>query len=119
MVEGLNILLSDRDKFFLELCKTYLRKSEMSIFTCQNGKNALDILRKERPRLAVMAAEMTTMNGVDCCKAIKMDESLRTIPVLLNVSSGKREEVKRCSQPGCDDVQSIQECFETYTQAAS
>jgi CheY-like chemotaxis protein len=104
MVEGLKILLSDGDKIFIELCKTYLRKSGISILTCQNGNDALDIIRKERPHLAVMAAEMNIMTGVDCCKAIKMDESLQPIPVLLTLSSSKREEVERCSEAGCDDV---------------
>jgi Tfp pilus assembly protein PilZ len=51
-----------------------------------------------------MAAEMTVMNGVDCCKMVKMDESLHAIPVLLTLSSGKEEEVERCRQAGCDDV---------------
>jgi CheY-like chemotaxis protein len=52
MVEGLKILLSDGDKIFLELCKTHLRKSGVTILTCQNGKDALDIIRNERPHLA-------------------------------------------------------------------
>lgn len=104
MVEGITILLSDGDKVFLELCKTHLRKSGASILTCQNGKDALDIIRDKRPHLAVMAAEMTIMNGVDCCKKVKKDESLQTIPVLLTLSSGKKEEVERCHEAGCDDI---------------
>jgi len=104
MVEGLKILLSDGDKIFLELCKTHLRKSGVTILTCQNGKDALDIIRNKRPHLVVMAAEMSIMNGVDCCKAVKIDDSLQTIPVLLTLSSGRKEEVERCHQAGCDDV---------------
>jgi CheY-like chemotaxis protein/Tfp pilus assembly protein PilZ len=104
MVEGVKILLSDGDRVFLELCKTHLRKSGVSILTSQNGKEALEIIKNKRPHLVVMAAEMTLMSGVDCCRAVKMDESLHAIPVLLTLSSGKKEEVERCRQAGCDDV---------------
>jgi CheY-like chemotaxis protein/Tfp pilus assembly protein PilZ len=104
MVEGLKILLSDGDKVFLELSKTYLKKSGVSILTCQNGKEAYDIIRNKRPHMVFMAAEMPIMSGWDCCHTVKMDESLQTIPILLTLSSGKMENVERCQQAGCDDV---------------
>lgn len=104
MADGIKILLSDGDKVFLELCKIHLRKSGVNILTCQNGKDALDIIRNKRPHLAVMAAEMPIMNGIDCCRTVKTDETLQTIPVLLTLSSGKWKEVDRCHQAGCDEV---------------
>jgi CheY-like chemotaxis protein/Tfp pilus assembly protein PilZ len=104
MVDGLKILLSDGDKVFLELCKTYLRKSGASVLTCQNGKEALDIIRNKRPHLVIMASEMAMISGLECCKTVKMDESLHAIPVLLTLSSGKKGEIERCRQAECDDV---------------
>jgi CheY-like chemotaxis protein len=104
MADGIIILLSDGDSVFLELCKMHLRKSGVNILTCQNGKDALDIIRNKKPHLAVMAAEMPMMNGFDCCRTVKMDENLQKIPVLLTMSSGKWEEVDRCRQSGCDEV---------------
>jgi CheY-like chemotaxis protein len=104
MADGIKILLSDGDKVFLELCKVHLRKSGVDILTCQNGKDALDIIRSKRPHLAVMAAEMPIISGFDCCREMKTDETLQTIPVLLTLSSGKWEEVDRCHQAGCNEV---------------
>ncbi len=104
MADGIKILLSDSDKVFLELCKVLLGKSGVNILTCQNGKEALEIIRDKRPHLAVMAAEMPIMNGVDCCRTVKTDESLQAIPVLLTLSSGKMEKAEECHQAGCDDV---------------
>jgi CheY-like chemotaxis protein len=104
MGDGIKILLSDGDKVFLELCKIHLRKSGVNILTTKNGEDALDIIRINRPHLAVIAAEMPVINGYDCCRAVKTDETLQTIPVLLTLSSGKSEEVDRCRQAGCDEV---------------
>jgi DNA-binding response OmpR family regulator len=104
MGDGIKILLSDGDNVFLELCKVHLRKSGVKILTCQNGKDALDIIRNERPHLAVIAAEMTVFNGFDCCRTVKTDKTLQIIPVLLTLSSGRWEEVDRCRQAGCDEV---------------
>ena len=104
MGDGIKILLSDGDKVFLELCKVHLRKSGVKILTCQNGKDALDIIRNKRPHLAVMAADMPIINGFDCCRAVRADETLQAIPVLLTLSYGQREQLERCHQAGCDDV---------------
>jgi DNA-binding response OmpR family regulator len=104
MADEIKILISDGDKVFLELCKIHLRKSGVNILTCQNGKDALDIIRNKKPHLAVMAAELPIVNGFDCCRIVKTDETLQTIPVLLTLSSGKWEEVDRCHQAGCDEV---------------
>ncbi len=104
MVEGLKILLSDGDKIFLELSKTYLKKTGASVLTSRNGKETYDIIRNKRPHLVIMSAEMPVMNGLDCCQAVKTDESLRTIPVLLTLTSGKSENLERCRLAGCDDI---------------
>jgi len=104
MADGIKILLSDGDKVFLELSKTYLRKTGASVLTCQNGKEAYDIIQSKRPHLVIMSAEMRIMNGLDCCRMVKMDESLQVIPILLTLASGKSENIEKCQQTGCDDV---------------
>lgn len=97
-------MFSDRDKVFLELCKLYLRKTGVTVFTCENGKDALDIVRDKRPHVVVMSADMPVMNGVDCCRQLKTDESLQRIPVLLTLLSFSEEQAERCRQAGCDDI---------------
>lgn len=104
MSDGIKILFSDGDKVFLELCRFHLRKSGLDIITCENGKDALEIIRNQKPNLVVMAAEMPVMNGYDCCRVAKMDETLQTIPVLLTLPYGKCEDVDKCHQAGCDEV---------------
>lgn len=104
MSDGIKILFSDGDKVFLELCKFHLRKSGLNIITCENGKDALEIIRNQKPNLVVMAAELPVMNGYDCCREVKMDETLQAIPVLLTLPYGKLEEVDRCLQAGSDEV---------------
>jgi CheY-like chemotaxis protein len=49
----LKILLADADRIFLELGKTFLRKTGVEVFTCMNGEEVLSIMRKERPDLVI------------------------------------------------------------------
>jgi CheY-like chemotaxis protein/Tfp pilus assembly protein PilZ len=104
MAEDIRILFSDRDNVFLELCKTYLKTSGVSVLTCDNGKDALDIIRNKNPHLVFLSADMPIINGLDCCRTVRMDESLDSIPILITLSCGKKDNIESCNQAGCNDV---------------
>ncbi len=104
MSEGIKILFSDKDNIFLELCRTYLKTSGVSVLTCDNGKDALDIIRNKNPHLVFLSADMPVINGLECCRTVKMDESLNSIPILITLSHGKKDNIESCNQAGCNDV---------------
>ncbi len=104
MADGFKILLSDSDKVIIELCKTLLRNSGLTVLECQNGSEAYEIIRTKRPHLAFLSAEMPIMNGVECCQAVKMDVSLQTTPIILMLSCGSMDNIETCRKAGCDDV---------------
>lgn len=97
------ILLVDDVKLFIELEKSFLTHSDVSILTAEDGEEALEIVRRERPDLVFLDIHMPKMNGVACCTAIKSDPDLLFIPVIMVTTAGREEEVELCNKAGCDD----------------
>jgi len=97
------ILLVDDVKFFLELQKSFLKRTNCEIFTASNGKEGVELARKERPDLILMDLYMPEMNGDEACKAIKSDPDLKNIPVIMVTKAGEGDEKGRCLLAGCDD----------------
>jgi CheY-like chemotaxis protein len=96
------ILLVDDTKLFLKLEKEYLKQTSALVLTAENGLEALEIARNERPDLIFMDLNMPEMDGAACCAVIKADPALRSIPVILVTTAGKSESVEQCKNAGCD-----------------
>jgi CheY-like chemotaxis protein/Tfp pilus assembly protein PilZ len=96
------ILLVDDTKLFLKLEQEYLKQSSVTVYTASNGREALEMIRENRPDLIYMDLNMPEMDGVTCCATIKADPDLRSIPVILVTTEGHGESVERCKKAGCD-----------------
>lgn len=62
-----------------------LRLKGFRILTAYDGQSALDIARAERPDLILTDWEMPVCNGLDMCRALRVDKDpkLRSVPVIL------------------------------------
>ena len=96
------ILLADDTRLLLEICKSYLANSQVQVITAQNGEEALEITKKERPDLVVLDQNMPKMRGVDCCVAMRGDPALKNIPVLIISTSSSKADIEEFMQAGCN-----------------
>lgn len=98
------ILLVDDDRFYREREKAFLKKRiACTILEAGGGREALEIMKKEKPSLVLMDLFMRDMDGDECCSLIKADPELSdTVVIMLSVSE-KTEDKKRCFFAGCDD----------------
>lgn len=99
----MKILIVDDVKFFREIEKSILRRTNCEIWEACNGKEALAVISAEPPDLILMDLLMPEMNGYECCRAIKSDPSLKHIPVIMVSSSDSIDDQGRCYAAGCDD----------------
>lgn len=97
------ILLVDDTKMLLEIIKSYLANSPLRVFTAQNGKEAMEVARKERPDLVVLDQNMPVMKGTECCAAMRNDPFLKKIPVIMMSSRATPEDRESFKQAGCND----------------
>jgi two-component system, chemotaxis family, chemotaxis protein CheY len=65
-----------------------------------DGAAALERLRVELVDIVITDIEMPTMNGFELLSAIKKDERLRHVPVLMLAAEARKDDIVRCNQAG-------------------
>ena len=76
------ILVADDEADLREFLKRALSKHGYEVLTASGGKEAMAIIREERPALVVLDILMPGMDGVDICKTMRADVELAQIPVI-------------------------------------
>ena len=63
---------------------THILESQgFEVVSAPNGRVALEMARREKPRLIISAVIMPEMNGYELCSLIKGDPTLNDVPVIL------------------------------------
>ena len=66
----------------------------------EDGVVALNMLRQSRFDFVVSDINMPNMNGFDLLKAVKADESLKHLPVLMVTAEARKEDIVLAAQSG-------------------
>ena len=66
----------------------------------EDGAVALNMLRNTRFDFVVSDINMPNMNGFDLLKAIKADDSLKHLPVLMVTAEARKEDIVLAAQSG-------------------
>lgn len=87
------ILIVDDEADILTLLEYNLDKAGFEVISAQDGPEALDLAKKEKPRLIILDIMLPSMEGTEVCKIIKKDEATSHIPVIMLTAKG--EEIDR------------------------
>ena len=66
----------------------------------ENGQLAMDELKNKKADFVVSDWNMPVMTGIDLLRAIRADEVLKTIPVLMVTAEAKQENILEAVQAG-------------------
>ena len=66
----------------------------------EDGAVALSMLKAQKYDFVVSDINMPNMNGFDLLKAVKADEQLRHIPVLMVTAEARKEDIVLAAQSG-------------------
>lgn len=75
------ILIVDDEPLNLKVLKQVLQDDYRLSFA-KNGMDALELVKKEKPRLILLDVMMPGMTGFEVCKRLKDDPDTQTIPVI-------------------------------------
>lgn len=76
------LLIVEDDTDILELLDTTLRIQDYRVVTAQNGREALEIVREEHPKLVIADIMMPHLDGYGLVHRLKIDPATRHIPVV-------------------------------------
>jgi class 3 adenylate cyclase len=100
---GARLLIADDNKVNRLLLGRTLQLDGHQIAAAENGRIALDMLRREAFDLLLLDMEMPELDGFAVLEALRLDEELRDLPVIVTSSLEGAAHVARCIQLGADD----------------
>jgi class 3 adenylate cyclase len=100
---GARLLLVDDNKVNRLLLTRNLELLGHRITTAENGRVALETLRREPFDLLLLDIEMPEMDGFEVLERIRGDLALRDVPVIVTSSLEGLDNVVRCIELGAED----------------
>lgn len=79
---GKKILIVDDEKDILEMLEKRLSSTGYSVIKADNGKDAIDMAKKEQPDLILLDIAMPGMSGGEVAEKLKYDPDARDIPIV-------------------------------------
>jgi CheY-like chemotaxis protein len=97
------VLVTDDDGITRLLAKLLLEKEGYEVLEGQNGGQAVEIARRERPDLLIIDLMMPEMDGYRAIKRIRRDASFATLPVMVLTAEDGPGVEQRVLEMGADD----------------
>jgi len=113
------ILLVDDSEFFIVLIKSLLDARGCNVLTATDPKEALQILKQEKPKLILLDQYMPDMTGDEFCRKVKENEDTKDIAVIMLTVSDKEEDREKCFAAGCDEFITKPICKEEFLAVIS
>lgn len=85
------ILFVDDEKALWTLVRSTLESAGFETLFAENGQQALDLARAQRPDAIVLDVMMPEMDGYQTCRKLKDDPDLKDIPVIMLSASKDRK----------------------------
>jgi two-component system, sensor histidine kinase and response regulator len=101
--KALDILIVEDSLTQAELLRNSLAREGYSVTVANNGVQALAAARRHPPALIVTDVVMPGMDGYQLCRAVKSDERLRSVPVMIVTSLREIDDIVMALECGADN----------------
>lgn len=97
------ILVADDNANIRKVVKMGFESLGYTVLTAEDGRQALELIRAERPDLVILDVMMPEKNGYDVCAEMKGDPELRAIPVVMLTAKNLEEDQYWGRELGADE----------------
>ena len=96
------ILLVDDEADFAKLVKIRLEANKYDVMVAKDGEEALAKAETYSPDLIILDLMLPAMSGYDVCRKLKLDEKLKTIPIVVLTAKFQPNDITFCKALGAD-----------------
>ena len=96
------ILIADDEPNILISLEFLMKREGYDVHVARDGDEALDALRRERPRLVLLDVMMPRKTGFEVCQELRADEAIRDTIVLMLTAKGRDTDVAKGLGVGAD-----------------
>ncbi len=97
------ILIVDDNAADRVLLRTILSRAGHTVYEVARGREAVPKVREIRPHVVILDVNLPDLNGLDVCRAIRADQEISSIPVLILTVRHDDSDVLAGLEAGADD----------------
>ena len=101
--KSIEILIAEDSPTQAEQLRSLLEESGYTVVVAPDGKAALALAKRHKPTLIISDIMMPELDGYGLCRAIKSDERLKSVPVILLTALSDPQDVIKGLQCGADN----------------
>jgi DNA-binding response OmpR family regulator len=96
------ILIADDEPNILISIEYLMKREGYEVHVARDGQEALDVLRREHPRLVLLDVMMPRKTGFEVCQELRADETVKDTLVLMLTAKGRDTDVAKGLGVGAD-----------------
>lgn len=89
-------------RMLLEQTLEELEDEGVNFYSAQNGEEALEIIRQEKPQLVFLDVMMPKLNGMEVCRQVKKELLLNEVFIVLLTAKGQELDRQKGQEVGAD-----------------
>ncbi|WP_229423452.1 CHASE domain-containing protein [Massilia frigida] len=102
-LRGAYILLVEDNIFSQQVGQELLEEAQVTVVVANNGKEAIDLMLKERFDCVLMDVQMPVMDGFEATRMIRSDPRLRDALVIAMTANAGKDDQARCLEAGMNE----------------
>jgi two-component system sensor histidine kinase/response regulator len=102
-IHGSSILLVEDNIFSQQVGQELLEEAGATVVIANNGREAIDLMLKERFDVVLMDVQMPVMDGFEATRMIRSDPRLREAVVIAMTANAGRDDQARCLAAGMNE----------------
>jgi DNA-binding response OmpR family regulator len=96
------ILIADDEPNILISLEYLMKREGYEVSVARDGQEALDALRRDKPRLVLLDVMMPKKTGFEVCQELRADDAIRDTLVLMLTAKGRDTDVAKGLGVGAD-----------------
>ena len=96
------ILIADDEPNIVISLEFLMKREGHAVSIARDGPNALEAIRSTRPDLVLLDVMMPGMSGFEVCQAVRADEALAGVKILMLSAKGRDTDIAKGSAMGAD-----------------
>ncbi len=99
---SIKVLIADDEPNILISLEFLMKREGYEVHVARDGQEALDALRRERPRLVLLDVMMPKKTGFEVCQELRADDAIRDTLVLMLTAKGRDTDIAKGMAMGAD-----------------
>jgi DNA-binding NarL/FixJ family response regulator len=103
MSDAIKVLVIEDEPEMRRNLLTVLRLEKFHAVAAENGRDGIEVLKKERPHIVLCDVMMPEVDGYGVLQALRSDPATASVPFIFLTAKGERSDVRSGMNLGADD----------------